>query len=62
MTAVRTAAGGGLSALYCGETVLAKAVTKAGIEWDNNEAHSALYDTEKTAELFCHIFNSQRFS
>ena len=51
-----------LSALYCGETVLAKAVTKAGIEWDNNEAHSALYDTKKTAELFCHIFNSQRFS
>jgi len=48
-----------LSALYCGETVLAKAVTKVGIDWDNDQAHSALYDTKKTAELFCHIFNIQ---
>ena len=48
-----------LSALYCGETVLAKAVTKVGIDWDNDKAHSALYDTKKTAELFCHIFNIQ---
>ena len=49
-----------LSALYCGETVLAKAITKIGIEWDNSEAHSALYDTQKTSELFCEIFNSQK--
>ena len=49
-----------LSALYCGETVLAKAVAKVGIEWDNTQAHSALYDTQKTAELFCHIFNSKK--
>ena len=49
-----------LSALYCGETVLAKAISKIGIEWDNNEAHSALYDTQKTSELFCKIFNSQK--
>jgi len=48
-----------LSALYCGETVLAKAVTKVGIDWENDQAHSALYDTKKTAELFCHIFNIQ---
>lgn len=48
-----------LSAMYCGETVLAKAVSKIGIEWDNNEAHSALYDTQKTSELFCKIFNSK---
>ena len=48
-----------LSALYCGETVLAKAISKIGIEWDNNEAHSALYDTTKTSELFCKIFNSK---
>ena len=47
-----------LSALYCGETVLAKAATKSGIEWDNDQAHSALYDTQKTSELFCQIFNS----
>ena len=49
-----------LSALYCGETVLAKAISKIGIEWDNNEAHSALYDTQKTSELFCQIFNSKK--
>ena len=50
-----------LSALYCGETVLAKAISKMDIEWDNNEAHSALYDTQKTSELFCQIFNSNKF-
>lgn len=50
-----------LSALYYGETVLAKSVQKAGIEWDNAQAHSALYDTQKTAELFCKIFNQQVF-
>ena len=49
-----------LSAFYCGETVLAKAISKIGIEWDNNEAHSALYDTQKTSELFCQIFNSKK--
>ena len=49
-----------LSALYCGETVLAKAISSIGIEWDNNEAHSALYDTTKTSELFCKIFNSKQ--
>ena len=49
-----------LSAMYCGETVLAKAISKIGIEWDNDEAHSALYDTQKTSELFCKIFNSQK--
>ncbi len=50
-----------LSALCYGETVLAKAVAKAGIEFDNHEAHSALYDTQKTAELFCKIFNQQDY-
>lgn len=51
-----------LSALYYGETVLAKAMQVANIEWDNSCAHSALYDTEKTAELFCKIFNAQQYS
>ena len=50
-----------LSALCCGETVLAKAISKMDIEWDNNEAHSALYDSQKTSELFCQIFNSHKF-
>ena len=51
-----------LSALCCGETVLAKAISKMDIEWDNAEAHSALYDTKKTSELFCKIFNSHKLT
>lgn len=46
-----------LSALAYGHTVLAKSCHLAGIEFDGNEAHSAKYDTEKTAELFCKIIN-----
>lgn len=46
-----------LSAVMFGQTVLAKSCIQAGIEFDGNEAHSALYDTEKTAELFCYILN-----
>ena len=40
-----------------GQTVLAKAVTLAGVEWDGGSAHSAAYDAERTAELFCRICN-----
>ncbi len=46
-----------LSGLMYGQTVLAKAAASAGIKWDNGEAHSAIYDAEKTAELFCTIVN-----
>jgi ribonuclease T len=46
-----------LSGLALGQTVLAKACISAGLEFNNSEAHSALYDTEKTAELFCFIVN-----
>ncbi|KDE40696.1 Ribonuclease T [Nitrincola lacisaponensis] len=46
-----------LAGLACGQTVLAKACEVAGIEFDNRSAHSAVYDTEKTAELFCMIVN-----
>lgn len=46
-----------LAGLAYGQTVLAKSMEKADIEWDNNLAHSAVYDTEKTAELFCKIVN-----
>jgi len=46
-----------LSALAYGQTVLARAIAEAKIEWDNSRAHSAMYDTEKTAELFCKIHN-----
>jgi ribonuclease T len=46
-----------LSGLAYGQTVLAKACAEAGIAFDNEEAHSAAYDAERTAELFCDIVN-----
>ena len=46
-----------LSALAFGQTVLARALKAAGIGWDSEEAHSAIYDAERTADLFCHIIN-----
>ncbi len=46
-----------LSGLAFGQTVLAKACRAAGFEFDNKAAHSAQYDTEITAQLFCHIVN-----
>lgn len=46
-----------LAGLAYGHTVLAKACEIAGIAFDNKQAHSALYDTTKTAELFCQIVN-----
>lgn len=46
-----------LAGLAYGQTVLAKACKEAGIDFDNREAHSALYDAQKTAELFCTIVN-----
>ena len=49
-----------LAALALGQTVLAKACQYAGIEFDSKQAHSALYDTERTAELFCYIINKWR--
>ena len=46
-----------LSGLAYGQTVLAKAAVAAGLPWDEGEAHSALYDAQRTAELFCAIVN-----
>ncbi|MDX1504247.1 MAG: ribonuclease T [Spongiibacter sp.] len=46
-----------LAGLAYGHTVLAKACQLADIDFDNSEAHSAAYDAEKTAELFCQIVN-----
>ena len=43
-----------------GQTVLARAVTAAGLEWNAGEAHSAAYDAELTADLFCEIVNRFR--
>lgn len=46
-----------LGGVAYGQTVLLRAAQAAGIEFDVNEAHSALYDAQKTAELFCAIVN-----
>lgn len=40
-----------------GQTVLSRAVKAAGIEWDEEAAHSAAYDAEVTADVFCDIVN-----
>ncbi|SDG90171.1 RNAse T [Dyella sp. 333MFSha] len=49
-----------LGGLAYGQTVLSKAVLAAGIPFDSREAHSAIYDAERTAELFCEIVNRWR--
>ncbi|ODC03345.1 ribonuclease T [Terasakiispira papahanaumokuakeensis] len=46
-----------LGGMAFGQTVLARACKLAGIPFDNDQAHSARYDTERTAELFCSIIN-----
>jgi ribonuclease T len=46
-----------LGGLVYGQTVLAKIAQAAGLEWDNSKAHSALYDAEQTAKLFCLMIN-----
>jgi len=50
-----------LAGLVYGQTVLARALRAAGFEWDTNEAHSAVYDAEMTASLFCKIVNNTSF-
>lgn len=47
-----------LGALAYGQTVLARIAKEAGLEYDSGKAHSARYDTELTAEIFCKIVNT----
>ncbi|MCP5142718.1 MAG: ribonuclease T [Zoogloeaceae bacterium] len=49
-----------LGALAVGQTVLARACEAIGVKWDGHAAHSAVYDTERTAELFCEVLNRWR--
>ncbi|WP_022951867.1 ribonuclease T [Leucothrix mucor] len=49
-----------LAAMAFEQTVLARSVKKAGFDWDGTQAHSAMYDAEKTADLFCHVMNKWR--
>ena len=51
-----------LAGLAYGQTVLSRAAQAAGLEWDNQEAHSAIYDAEMTARLFCKIINNMPFT
>ena len=46
-----------IAGLAFGQTVLSRAAQAAGMDWNESEAHSAIYDAEKTAELFCSIVN-----
>jgi ribonuclease T len=46
-----------LAALCLGQTVLSRACTAAGLGFDPEAAHSARYDAEKTADLFCYMIN-----
>jgi ribonuclease T len=46
-----------LAGLAYGQTVLSKAIHAAGLEWNTSEAHSAVYDAERTALMFCAIVN-----
>jgi len=46
-----------LGGLAFGQTVLSHAVIASGLKWDNDQAHSAKYDAEQTAALFCEVVN-----
>jgi ribonuclease T len=50
-----------LAGMAYGQTVLARSIQSAGMEWDSSEAHSAVYDAEMTAMLFCKIINETAF-
>ncbi|MDG2108177.1 MAG: ribonuclease T [Woeseiaceae bacterium] len=43
-----------------GQTVLTRAVAAAGFDWDETQAHSAAYDAEMTADVFCEAVNRYR--
>jgi ribonuclease T len=47
-----------LAGVAYGQTVLARAVQAAGMDWNSDDAHSAVYDAERTAQLFCKIVNA----
>ena len=47
-----------LGGVLLGQTVLSRIAEAAGMEWDSASAHSAAYDAEMTADLFCRMVNS----
>ncbi|XOV82966.1 MAG: ribonuclease T [bacterium] len=50
-----------LAAVAYGHTVLSEACQRAGISFDRSLAHSAAYDADRTAQLFCHMVNGWPF-
>ncbi|MFP6797189.1 MAG: exonuclease domain-containing protein [Pseudomonadales bacterium] len=50
-----------LAAVALGHTVLSEACARAGIDFDEENAHNAKYDAEATAALFCRIVNASGF-
>ena len=49
-----------LAGVALGQTVLARALEAAALPYDAREAHSAIYDAERTADLFCLLVNRMR--
>jgi len=49
-----------LAGVAYGQTVLSRAVVAAGLTWEREHAHSAIYDAERTADLFCDVCNQFR--
>ncbi|MES0875149.1 ribonuclease T [Sinimarinibacterium thermocellulolyticum] len=49
-----------LAGAALGQTVLARALQVTGLGHDADAAHSAIYDAEKTADLFCLLVNRMR--
>ena len=46
-----------LGALAYGQTVLSRIAVAANLDWESSSAHSAVYDAEKTAAIFCEVMN-----
>ena len=49
-----------LAGVAFGQTVLSRAVIASGLSWERDSAHSARYDAEHTADLFCDVCNQFR--
>ena len=49
-----------LAGAALGQTVLARALQACGLSHDAAAAHSAIYDAEQTADLFCLLVNRMR--
>ena len=49
-----------LAGAVLGQTVLKRALDVSGLGYDGSEAHSAIYDAERTADLFCLMVNRLR--